>query len=405
MSDDLGLFADDAGEPSRRGRREVREERDRFRRRRRRRFITALAGLLALLIVGGGVFYSASQFLRIGSYEDYEGPGTGHVVIEVKRGDTTSAIASTLAERDVVASPAAFLTAAEKNKSVSGIQPGFYLMKNRMSGAAAVRHILSDDASVGRVEVRGGMRLADQVDKQGKVLEPGILTMLAKATCTQSKQDCVSSEEMRRVAAEADLATLGVPEWAVGPASKAQSEKRLEGLIMPGIYDVKPGDSAEEVLRSVLTASAAKMEAAGLPQLARDTPFSPYELLTIASLVQSEGIRTDFGKVARVIYNRVETGMPLQLDSTINYPLDQPTLLTNSADRRRPGPYNTYINEGLPPTPISSASTEAISAAEKPTPGRWVYFVKCYKDGRSCFSENIQQHNEAKRKAQARGAY
>ncbi|MBA8823513.1 UPF0755 protein [Saccharopolyspora lacisalsi] len=405
MSDDLGLFADETSEAPQRGRKEAGEERDRFRRRRRRRSVTAAAGVLVLLIIGAGVFYSASLFLSIGDYEDYEGPGTGHVVIEVKQGDTTSAIASTLAEHDVVASATAFLEAARKNEAVSGIQPGFYLMKHKMSGEAAVSHILSEEASVGRVEVRGGMRLADQVDKRGRVVEPGILTMLAKATCTGSEKDCVSGEKMQKVAAETDPADLGAPQWALGPTSKAPPGKQLEGLIMPGVYDVEPGESAKQILRSVVTKSATKMEAAGLPQLARSTPFSPYEVLTIASLVQSEGIRSDFGKVARVVYNRIETDMPLQFDSTINYPLDQPTLLTDDADRDRPGPYNTYLNEGLPPTPISAASTEAISAAEKPQSGPWVYFVKCHKDGRSCFSENMQQHKQAIRKAQERGAY
>lgn len=404
MSDDLGLFADDAGEPPRRGRR---EERDRFRRRRRRRIVTAVAGIFVLLIVGSGVLYGTMQLLRIGDFEDYAGTGTGQQIIEVESGDTTSAIGATLAEHDVVASATAFVVAAKGNEKVAGIQPGFYLMKKKMSGAAAVRRILSDKASVGRVEIRGGMRLEDQTGPKGQVT-PGILTLLAQATCVGDRgpNECVTSEEMHAAARNADLAELGVPKWAVGPASKAPKPKRrLEGLIMPGIYDVKPSNDPKAVLRSVLTTSAAKMRAAGLPSVADQTGFSPYEILTIASLVQSEGIKQDFPKVARVIHNRVEEQMPLQLDSTINYPLDNPTLLTQDEDRRRPGPYNTYINTGLPPTPISSPSIAAIEAAANPAPGKWLFFVKCYKDGRSCFSETIEQHNAARREAQKRGAY
>lgn len=369
--------------------------------------MTAVAGIFVLLIVGSGVLYGTMQLLQIGDFEDYAGPGTGQQVIEVKPGDTTSAIGATLAEKDVVASSAAFVVAAKGNQDVASIQPGFYLMKKKMSGAGAVRRILSDEASVGRVEIRGGMRLEDQTGPKGKVT-PGILSRLAKATCVgeRNPKKCVTSEEMHAAAKGADLASLGVPKWAVDPASHAPAPKRrLEGLIMPGIYDVKPSDDPKAVLRSVLTTSAAKMRAAGLPSAAESTGFEPYEILTIASLVQSEGIKQDFGKVARVIHNRVEEKMPLQLDSTINYPLDNPTLLTQDADRKRPGPYNTYLNDGLTPTPISSASVPAIEAAVKPDEGEWLYFVKCYKDGRSCFSKTIAEHNAARREAEARGAY
>lgn len=406
MSDDLGLFSDDSGEPTRRSRKRARLDRQQFKRRRRRRTITALAGLCVLLLVGGGVLYGASQLLQIGQYDDYQGEGSGHVVVEVKSGDTTSAIGRTMVKLDVVASSKAFTKAAEENRQISSVQPGFYLMKAKMSGQAAVEHILSPEAKVGRLSIRGGMRLEDQAAPDGKTT-PGILSQLAAASCAEmnGQKKCASPEEVHAVAEQADLASLGVPEWAIGPASAAEPRRRLEGLIMPGVYDVKPGESAHELLRSVVTRSAAQLEVSGLPKVAEGTKFSPYQMLTIASLAQSEAIGQDFDKVARVIENRLAEPMPLQFDSTINYPLDKPSLLTRPEDRKRVGPYNTYQVDGLPPTPISSASKEAITAAAKPAQGRWIYFVKCYKDGTSCFSETPEQHEAAKREAQQRGAY
>ncbi|GAA2802581.1 endolytic transglycosylase MltG [Saccharopolyspora taberi] len=407
MSDDLGLFADDSGEPPRpSGRRQAREERDRFRRRRRRRTVTALAGLFVLLLVGGGVVYGASQFLQIGRFEDYPGPGTGEAVVEVKAGDTVSAIGSSLKQADVVASTKAFVKAAENNRQINGIQPGFYLMKQKMSGQGAVAHILSPAAKTGRVEIRGGQRLEDQLTPDGGH-SPGILTKLADATCAGAgSNQCTTPEQMHEVAATADLASLGVPEWAIEGASKAEPKRRLEGLLMPGIYDVKPGEKPDEVLRQVITRSAALLEAAGLPQAAEGTGHSPYEVLIIASLVQSEGIEGDFPKVSRVIYNRLtHPVIKLGLDSTINYPLDKPVLLTKPEDRKRPGPYNTYENYGLPPTPISTVSKEAVAAAEKPAEGTWKYFVKCYPDGTSCFANNQQEHDAYIEEARKRGAF
>lgn len=406
MSDDLGLFTDDAGEPPPRSRREARRERERLRRRKRRGSVTALAGVFVLLLVGAGVIYGGMQILQIGSYEDYDGQGTGEVVVEVSSGESVSSIASTLSKADVVASSSAFTNAAEDNKQINNIQPGFYLMRSKMSGQAAVQRILSPDAKTGRIEIRGGQRLEDQASPDGG-RSPGILTKLAQATCTGAAANkCTSPEQMHEAAATADLAQLGVPQWAIADAQKAQPERRLEGLIMPGVYDVKPGEPPEEVLRQVVTKSAALLEAAGLPQNAAATQHTPYELLTIASLVQSEGIEDDFGKVARVIHNRItEPQMRLQLDSTINYPLDKPTLLTKAEDRKQPGPYNSYQNYGLPPTPISTVSKAALQAAEKPDPGTWVYFVKCYPDGHSCFATTQAEHDRYIQEAQQRGAF
>lgn len=399
MTDDLGLFADEPGERRRA------PDPERFRRRKRRRVVTAVAALFVTLLVGVGVLYGASQIMQIGSYEDYDGDGTGDVVIEIKQGDTVSAIGRTLAEQDVVASTKAFTKAAEENRHITSIQPGYYLMRGKMSGDAAVAHILSAEAKVGRVDIRAGMRLEDQLAPNGGHT-PGILTQLAEATCAGANPTCTTPEEMHRVAATADLAALGVPQWAIADASKAEPKRRLEGLIMPGLYDVKPGETAENVLRDVVTRSAAALEVAGLPKTAEGTRYSPYELLIIASLVQSEAITKDFPQVSRVIQNRLTPpAMHLGLDSTINYPLDKPTLLTRPEDRDRPGPYNTYQNYRLPPTPISTVSKEALQAAEKPADGKWKYFVKCYPDGTSCFAETPQQHDAYIREAQARGAF
>ncbi|MER7012142.1 endolytic transglycosylase MltG [Saccharopolyspora sp. NPDC000359] len=400
MTDDLGLFADEPDDRKRRA-----PDPERFRRRKRRRVVTALAGLFVLVLVGVGVLYGASQLMQIGAYDDYDGEGTGDVVIEVKPGDTVSAIGRTLAQQDVVASTKAFTKAAEENRQINSIQPGYYLMRGQMSGEAAVAHILSPKAKVGRVDIRGGMRLEDQLAPDGGHT-PGILTRLAEATCAGENPACTTSEEMHHIAATADLKSLGVPDWALEDANKAEPKRRLEGLIMPGIYDVKPGESAENVLRDVVTRSAAGLEAAGLPQRAEGTEHSPYELLIIASIVQSEAITKDFGQVSRVIQNRLtHPVMKLGMDSTINYPLDKPSLLTDPKDRERPGPYNTYQNFGLPPTPISTASKEALEAAERPAEGNWRYFVKCYPDGTSCFADTFQQHQAYIDEARARGAF
>ncbi|NHD17531.1 MULTISPECIES: endolytic transglycosylase MltG [unclassified Actinopolyspora] len=406
MNDDLDLFTDEAGDESDLRRQEETED-ERFRRRRRRRVVTAVAGVLVLLIVVSGAVYGTSQLLSLGGYEDYEGSGSGEVVVQVEKGDTTSAIGRTLAEKDVVASPAAFVEAAEENRKITGIQPGFYSMRSRMSGSAAVSRIVSDEARAGRVEIRGGMQLADHVGPDDEVV-PGIYSLLGQAACGGSggSADCANKESLVKAASETPLTELGVPEWAASGASEAPDPKhRLEGLILPGIYHVEPSAAASQVLRSVLSSSFEKMRSLGFPEIADGTSHSPYELLKVSSLVQSEGIEKDFGKVARVVENRLDSDMRLQFDSTINYLLKEPSLLTEDKNRAKEGPYNTYQSKGLPPSPISAPSAAAVEATADPPPGEWMYFVKCQKDGTSCFSKTIEGHERAKDKAQRNGAY
>jgi UPF0755 protein len=160
-----------------------------------------------------------------------------------------------------------------------------------------------------------------------------------------------------------------------------------------------------ELLRQLTGTSVARLLAAGFPASTAGSGHSAYEVLVIASVIEREAITPDFGRVSRVIHNRLAAGIPLQMDSTINYPLDLQQVRTSDADRARPGPYNTYLNAGLPVSPIGSPSAAAISAALNPEPGAWQYFVKCQRDGTSCFSVTIEEHGAAVRDAIARGVF
>lgn len=117
-----------------------------------------------------------------------------------------------------------------------------------------------------------------------------------------------------------------------------------------------------------------------------------YQTVTIASLVQAEAAtKADMGKVARVVFNRLERGMPLQMDSTINYALNRFTLKTTENDTRVESPYNSYQRMGLPPTPIDNPGEEAMRAALSPTPGDWLYFVTV-KPGDTRFTASYAEH-------------
>jgi len=405
--DDLRLFdpAPDAGR-QRRGRGTMRAQRTAARRRRRKRVLTAFVLLVLLAGLGAGAWYGWRQMRGIADVPDYAGTGESDVVVEVADGATTAQIGAELTRSDVVASAVGFVRAAAGNAKIRAVQPGFYVMKTRASAASAVTRLTDPAARVGQLEIRGGMQL-DDVKLPGGEAVPGILSLVSKASCAElnGRSTCVPVDALRDTVAKADPVALGVPDWARDAAARAEPARRIEGLLMPGRYNVRPGQSAEQLLKALLTSSTLRLQAAGLPGSSDPTGFSPYQVLVIASLVEKEGITGDFGKIARVIYNRLAVPTALKFDSTINYPLDRQEIRTTDDDRAAPGPYNTYLNIGLPPTPIAAASEKAVAAAINPEPGRWLFFNKCETDGRSCFAETEDEHRRNVDDARARGVF
>lgn len=404
MTDDLGLFEE---EPERRER--PRKPRTgataRPAKPDRRRLKLVVVGLVVLLILGGGAWYGYRFISDIGGYDDFAGSGETDLVVEVEGGDSTATIANRLKDAGVVASSKAFISAAATDTRVRSVQPGYYVMRTRISGADAVAKIVDPESRVGNLQIRAGTQLDDIAS--GDTITPGVLTLISKASCAKlnGQEVCVSVEDLREVAETADLTALGVPDWAVADASRVEPKHRFEGLVMPDVYEVKPGTSAEEVWKKLMADSAARLQSIGMPGLADSTGFTPYQVLVMASLVQREAIEADFAKVSRVTYNRLAQSMNLQYDSTVNYVLDRPDIRTRSEDRAKAGPYNTYAGPGLPPTPIAAVSREALEAAAKPAEGTWLYFVRCQKDGTSCFADTLPEHNANIKLADENDAY
>jgi UPF0755 protein len=395
--EELDLFTDSRTERQR----PVRKPR----KRKRRRVVLWVSMVVVLGLIAVAGYFGLQQLLGIGDYDDYAGNGENQVVVQVKNGESTGDIAATLADAYVVASSRAFVTAAESDERVRAIQPGYYVVKTKSSGKAAVGQIVAKGAKVGNLQITAGTQLHDI--KNGNKVTPGIVTELSQASCAKlnGKSTCVKPDQLWASVKKADLAKLGVPDWAIPYAQKADPERRLEGLIMPGVYDVKPGSGADELWQQLVSNSTTQLQAVGMPNIAQDTGFTPYQVTIMASLIEREAIEKDFAKVSRVTYNRLAQRMELQYDSTINYVLDRPTIRTNGADRDKAGPYNTYQNTGLPPTPISAPSSEAFKAAASPAKGKWLYFVRCQKDGSSCFASTQAEHDKHVALAQDRDAY
>ncbi|MFE1579095.1 endolytic transglycosylase MltG [Streptomyces fradiae] len=183
--------------------------------------------------------------------------------------------------------------------------------------------------------------------------------------------------------AEADTAALALPSAAQG---------NPEGFLFPATYPIDRTTTPRGLLRYMVTTAGERFGTGKVAHGAQRGSPSLYETVTIASVVQAEAdTAEDMGKVARVIRNRLARGMPLQMDSTLNYALDRSTLDTSHADTRIESPYNTYTVAGLPPTPIGNPGEQAVHAAIDPPPGDWLYFVTVA-PGDTRFTADYDEH-------------
>ena len=298
--------------------------------------------VVVLGAAGGAAYFTLKPLLAsFNAPNDYAGPGHGSVTVQIPAGATGANIASILAKAGVVKTPKAYLTAAADTPGAASIQPGTYELKLEMTGQGAVQALLDPQAKqLRRVTVPEGTRLAVIFDKIAAS------TSITKAQLT---------------AAAKDTAALGLPPEAHG---------NLEGYLWPATYDVEPTTTAADLLHQMVTQTTDQLDQLGVAEKDR------HRVLTLASLVQAEGRHPeDFGKIARVLDNRIAAKRNLELDTTLHYALNKFTVFTSNKDTKFPSPYNTYLHPGLPPGPIDSPGLEAVKAALDPTPGPWLYFV------------------------------
>ncbi|MER7686650.1 endolytic transglycosylase MltG [Streptomyces sp. NPDC097610] len=175
------------------------------------------------------------------------------------------------------------------------------------------------------------------------------------------------------------------------------AEGNPEGYLYPATYPLDKTVTPESLLALMVNTANKKFSGSPLTAGAQRNAMNVYQAITIASIIQAEtSTKADMGKVARVIFNRLERGMPLQMDATLNYALNRFTPTTTTNDTKLESPYNSYQRMGLPPTPISNPGQAAMRAAINPTPGNWLYFVTVKPgDTRFTASYEEQQRNVA----------
>ena len=327
-------------------------------------------GCLAVLVAAavlafGGYFVwdRANDFMgRFGEVPDYTGAGRADITVEVPAGATLDVIGGVLLENDVIKSQRAWDAAVKTESRATSVQPGRYKMKTQVPAITALRLLINPGES--RVQLRftiqEGLRLTAQIDA------------LVKGTKIKKSayQKALKKPE-----------DLGLPKYAKG---------NPEGFLFPDTYELTSEATATSTLRQMVTQYKAVTKKVGFEAGAKKIDRKPYEALIVASIIEREVNQDKYrARVAQVLYNRLDKGMPLGLDSTVVYAENLKTNTTTPESRASKSKYNTYRYEGLPPGPISAPGRAALDAATHPEKGKWIYFATVNFDtGETKFANN-----------------
>lgn len=339
----------------------------------RRWFGRVIALLVAIALIAGAYYAFTEARDRLGGADDYSGSGTGSVTVRIAEGADGATIARALEDAGVVASSEAYYRLALADSRSQQIQAGTYNLKEKMSASAALEALLNRDNLVqAKVTIPEGSRVGE------------IVTLIAKNTD-------IAAADVEKVLD--DPSGIGLPEMANG---------NPEGYLFPDTYFVEPGTTAEQLLATMVKRTLAVAKDLDIGTRAKALGLNGEEILTVASILEYEGKRPeDLPKIARVLYNRLDQGMPLQLDSTVSYVSKREgDVWTTPEERADPSLYNTYQHTGLPPGPIGAPGEKTIEAALNPADGPWLYFLAIDLDtGETAFNTTYADHVAACKKA------
>ena len=330
-----------------------------------KKLISMTVSLVVILAIGAAAY---EAYLKKPSADALSEP------IVIGNGMTTAQVADVLKKSGIISSTAVFTVVADLSGRFKDFHAGTFIFKEGMSALDAIKTLSVQGQSEASVTFPEGFGLKDIADRlvQNKII------------ASPADLYAVTGEPRKTTSLDAAL-LKDYPFLAAKPA-----QNNLEGYLFPDTYLFYASSDAETVVRRMLDGYAAKV--------ASLSPAPDYATLILASLVERE-VRdpADRAKVADILKRRIAAGMPLQLDSTVNYATGHNAASVSSDDLNVDSLWNTYKHVGLPPTPICSPGLDSIRAAQTPTPNSYLYFLTA-PDGTVIYSQTLSEHNAAKEK-------
>lgn len=346
--------------------------------------------VLLVLVAGGGYFgYGYVQ----DSLKPVDASSKDYVTVQIPDGANVQEIGSTLEKSGLVKHGLIFSLYA-KYYSHANLKSGYYNLKKSMSTDELIQELEKGGTPEAQAPVLANLtipegytleQIAQTVGQlQGEFKEP----LTAEAFLAKAQDETFISQLVSKYPNL--LGSL--------PTKDSGVRYRLEGYLFPATYTIKDSTTVESLIDEMVAA----MDKAMSPYYAtiKEKNLTVNELLSIASLVEKEGAKTeDRKKIAGVFYNRLNAGMPLQSNIAILYAqgkLGQKISLADDAgiDTTIDSPYNVYTHLGLMPGPVDSPSSDAIEASVNQTKSEYLYFVANVEDGKVYFATTKEEHDQ-----------
>lgn len=291
-------------------------------------------------------------------------PQSGVVEIRIEQGESFSTVARKLRDHKVVTNERLFSLWARYFGLEKKIHHGLYRFELPLSPSEVLNRMVLGKGIFERVTIPEGLTVKE------------IAELLAKMGIVQEEEFLAATRDPEL------LASLGL------------QDKGIEGYLFPNIYHFIPQASSREVILKMTEQFRKSVEPlAGQRQA--DNRLTPYEILTLASMIEKEtGVEAERPLVSAVFHNRLRLKMPLQSDPTVIYGLKDFNGNLTRKDLSAASPYNTYRIPALPPGPICNPGLSSLKAALLPAPVPFLYFVS-KNDGTHHFSANLEAHSQA----------
>jgi UPF0755 protein len=356
--------------------------------------------IVGLFLLGGVILWGKAEYTS-------EGPLEQAICLQVDRGSNMRKVSRDLADQGAVSSASVFRMGADYEEKTGDLKAGSFLVQPGTSMAEIVDVVTIGGASTCGTEVvyRVGI---NRVSVQVRELDPETSRFVERAEFTLDADDVpevyTETKEKNDTRFRITLAE-GVTSWQVTEALKGVdvlegevAEVPAEGALAPDSYEVRPGDDRGEILAHMQAAQEV-IVAAAWESRAPDLPISsPEDLLVLASIVEKEtGVPEERGQVAAVFVNRLNQNMRLQTDPTVIYGITKGEGILGRGLRRselrQETPWNTYVIDGLPPTPIANPGRASLMAAAQPDDSEYVFFVADGTGGHA-FAVTLEEHNQ-----------
>ncbi|MDZ7905050.1 MAG: endolytic transglycosylase MltG [Cypionkella sp.] len=368
--------------------------------------------LLVVIMIGFASFLGWAQGQFTGA-----GPLTQPICFEVKKGANLTRVTQDLAARGAISHPQIFRIGAGYADKAGDVKFGSYLLPAGATMAQTLEAITEGGPSTcGReMNFRIGVNSVDVILRELDPISNEFKEVAKYDPTTEAKPDLLNDPawsvdlRLRLTLAE------GVTSWQVVQGLNAAdfldgeaTDIPPEGSLSPDSYEVRAGTKRADILAD-MTARQQKVLAEAWASRVQGLPYeTPEEALTMASIVEKEtGVAAERRQVASVFINRIAQGMKLQTDPTVIYGVTNGQGVLGRGLRRselqRETPYNTYVIDGLPPTPIANPGRASIEAALNPDTTDYLFFVADGTGGHA-FAKTLKEHNknvEAWRKIEA----